>query len=245
MNSTLNFIDGHQISYAVAGACALFLFLLLLFELLRTRLYWIYEPRVHRDDYKSKTPPAPGRTPFAWVRCVFEHWSDYEQYAGVDGVVLAHILRYMTDQCLFAAVVGFVLLVPTYVTGDGLSGYGYGKPEGGSFSRWTITNIDCRSGKRGAGDHCSATHCSAANRKNRVFPHCKNGSSEWRFVLVVACAWLFTLRALVKLTANYERAKRLSLGREDNDDRSTCSNFGSTRSPWYCSLGVGWPGRTT
>ena len=67
MNSTLNFIDGHQISYAVAGACALFLFLLLLFELLRTRLYWIYEPRVHRDDYKSKTPPAPGRTPFAWV----------------------------------------------------------------------------------------------------------------------------------------------------------------------------------
>ena len=60
MNSTLNFIDGHQISYAVAGACALFLFLLLLFELLRTRLYWIYEPRVHRDDYKSKTPPAPG-----------------------------------------------------------------------------------------------------------------------------------------------------------------------------------------
>ena len=76
MNSTLNFIDGHQISYAVAGACALFLFLLLLFELLRTRLYWIYEPRVHRDDYKSKTPPAPGRTPFAWVRCVFEHWSD-------------------------------------------------------------------------------------------------------------------------------------------------------------------------
>ena len=25
MNSTLNFIDGHQISYAVAGACALFL----------------------------------------------------------------------------------------------------------------------------------------------------------------------------------------------------------------------------
>ena len=23
MNSTLNFIDGHQISYAVAGACAL------------------------------------------------------------------------------------------------------------------------------------------------------------------------------------------------------------------------------
>ena len=87
MNSTLNFIDGHQISYAVAGACALFLFLLLLFELLRTRLYWIYEPRVHRDDYKSKTPPAPGRTPFAWVRCVFEHWSNYEQYAGVDGVV--------------------------------------------------------------------------------------------------------------------------------------------------------------
>ena len=23
------------------------------------------------------------------------------------------------------------------------------------------------------------------------------------------------------------------------------SNFGSTPSPWYCSLGVGWPGRTT
>ena len=140
MNSTLNFIDGHQISYAVAGACALFLFLLLLFELLRTRLYWIYEPRVHRDDYKSKTPPAPGRTPFAWVRCVFEHWSesDYEQYAGVDGVVLAHILRYLTDQCLFAAVVGFLVLIPTYVTGDGLSGYGDGygdKPDGGSFSR--------------------------------------------------------------------------------------------------------------
>ena len=58
-------IDAHQIGYAVAGACALFVVLLLIFELLRTRLYWIYEPRVHRDDYKSKTPPAPGRTPFA------------------------------------------------------------------------------------------------------------------------------------------------------------------------------------
>ena len=55
MNSTLNFIDGHQISYAVAGVCALFLFLLLLFELLRTRLYWIYEPRVHRDDYSPQS----------------------------------------------------------------------------------------------------------------------------------------------------------------------------------------------
>ena len=148
-------IDGHQISYAVAGACALFLFLLLLFELLRTRLYWIYEPRVHRDDYKSKTPPAPGRTPFAWVRCVFEHWSDYEQYAGVDGVVLAHILRYMTDQCLFAAVVGFAVLIPTYVTGDGL-----------------------------------------------------------------------------------KASRRLT-------ETSLCSNSGSTPSRWYCSLGVGWPGRTT
>ena len=70
-------IDAHQIGYAVSGACALFVVLLLLFELLRTRLYWIYEPRVHRDDYKSKTPPAPGRTPFAWVRCVFEHWSAF------------------------------------------------------------------------------------------------------------------------------------------------------------------------
>ena len=36
-------IDAHQIGYAVAGACALFVVLLLLFELLRTRLYWIYE----------------------------------------------------------------------------------------------------------------------------------------------------------------------------------------------------------
>lgn len=170
-------IDAHQIGYAVAGACALFVVLLLLFELLRTRLYWIYEPRVHRDDYKSKTPPAPGRTPFAWVRCVFEHWSAYEQYAGVDGVVLAHILRYLTDQCLFAAVVGFLVLIPTYVTGDGLSGYGDGygdKPDGNS---------------------------SAA-------------------------------------------APRLRHG-EDNDARSTCSNSGSTPSPWSCSLGAGWPGRTT
>ena len=72
MNSTLNFIDGHQISYAVAGACALFLFLLLLFELLRTRLYWIYEPRVHRDDYKSKTPPV---RPVSLVRRGWRIWS--------------------------------------------------------------------------------------------------------------------------------------------------------------------------
>ena len=35
-------IDAHQIGYAVAGACALFVVLLLIFELLRTRLYWLY-----------------------------------------------------------------------------------------------------------------------------------------------------------------------------------------------------------
>ena len=79
MNSTLNFIDGHQISYAVAGACALFLFLLLLFEFLRTRLYWIYEPRVHRDDYRCSGPrgrraggdcgrPAAGPPILVWRR---------------------------------------------------------------------------------------------------------------------------------------------------------------------------------
>lgn len=46
-------------SFTVAGACTVFVVLLCTFELLlRTRLYWIYEPRSHIEDYKSRTPPA-------------------------------------------------------------------------------------------------------------------------------------------------------------------------------------------
>ena len=37
------------------------------------------------------------------------------------------------------------------------------------------------------------------------FPGCLNGNSDWRFMLVVFCAWLFTLRALSKLASRVGR----------------------------------------
>ena len=53
--------DEH-LSYSVWIACGLFVVLFLLFDLLRTRMWWVYEPRLHHDSYRARTPHAPGRS---------------------------------------------------------------------------------------------------------------------------------------------------------------------------------------
>ena len=47
--------DEH-LSYSVWIACGLFVMLFLLFDLLRTRMWWVYEPRLHHDSYRARTP---------------------------------------------------------------------------------------------------------------------------------------------------------------------------------------------
>ncbi|KAH8060179.1 hypothetical protein JL722_5141 [Aureococcus anophagefferens] len=126
-------------------------------------------------------------------------WSDEDflMYGGVDGLVMIYFLRFATDQCLFASVVGLLVLVPAYHTGRGL--YAGGGDDDGeharewSFSETTVQNIRCR------------FDVAEELGENPLFPECRNGRSQFRFALVVACAWLFTLRALAKLAENYQQ----------------------------------------
>lgn len=167
---------------------------------------------------------------------------------------MAHLLRYAANQALFASVVGVALLLPTYLSSDGVKGYGGERPDGGSFSRSTIKNIFCRSRAEGRiVGGAGPRHDSVGGRSSvNFFPHCQNGSSEWRFVVVVsgaartfkcclassprrrhgprrpfgsksiwirvvattavaqvACAWVFTLRALQGLAATSRRVATL------------------------------------
>ena len=50
--------SNEHLSYAVWIALGLFVILFLLFDLLRTRMWWVYEPRLHHDSYRSRTPQA-------------------------------------------------------------------------------------------------------------------------------------------------------------------------------------------
>ena len=54
--------SNEHLSYAVWIACGLFVILFLLFDLLRTRMWWVYEPRLHHDSYRARTPHAPNNT---------------------------------------------------------------------------------------------------------------------------------------------------------------------------------------
>ena len=67
-----------------------FVALSLLFDLLRSHLWWVYGPRLHHAKYRAATPPDPGPGPFRWVAAVARLWSDAEflEYAGVDGLVV-------------------------------------------------------------------------------------------------------------------------------------------------------------
>ena len=100
--------SNEHLSYAVWIACGLFVILFLLFDLLRTRMWWVYEPRLHHDSYRARTPHAPGRSKWfrvAWLQKVFAYWSDEDflLYAGVDGLAITYFLRFATDVCVFRA----------------------------------------------------------------------------------------------------------------------------------------------
>ena len=92
----------------VIFACVLFVALSAFFDVVRKRLWWVYEPRLHHAAYRARTPPAPAPGFFAWTRSVARLWDDddFVVYGGVDGLVMIYFLRYAADQCLFAAAVG-------------------------------------------------------------------------------------------------------------------------------------------
>ncbi|KAJ8613572.1 hypothetical protein CTAYLR_006123 [Chrysophaeum taylorii] len=168
------------------------------------RLWWIYEPRVHHSVYKGRTPGGPGSGVFAWVPCVMRLWGReaFLAYAGVDATVMIIFLEYAFDQSVGAAALGLVALLPTYYSGRGLDVWDneverqYNEDDRRteySFSLTTVRNIECRLENRRADEH----------RKPRVlkllFANCHN-ESAWRYVVVVAAAWILTLRALSKLS---------------------------------------------
>ena len=118
-------------------------------------------------------------------------------FGGVDGLCMMYFLRFAMDQCAFASVVGLLLLVPSYHTGRGLRSKLVGDDDFAqsdwSFSELTVRNIRCR------------FEVDETLGENPLFPRCENGDSGFRFALVVACAWLFTLRSLTKLADNHQR----------------------------------------
>ena len=93
-----------SIYFSVFVAALLFVFLLLVFDAIRARLWWVYEPRLHHAAYKRRTPAPPGRGRFRWAASVMRLWSDEDflVYGGVDGLVIIYFLRFAFDQCLFA-----------------------------------------------------------------------------------------------------------------------------------------------
>ena len=82
----------------------LFCCLLLLFDVLRLKMWWVYEPRLVHKKYQSpKTPDAPPRYPLGWLVAVMRSWPDetFLRYSGVDGLVIIYFLRFATNQCFF------------------------------------------------------------------------------------------------------------------------------------------------
>ena len=156
-----------------------FVALSLLFDLLRSHLWWVYGPRLHHAKYRAATPPDPGPGPFRWVAAVARLWSDAEflEYAGVDGLVMIQFLNFAADQAFFAALVGCAVLVPTYVTARGLRDAADDDDASYGFSLTTVSNI-----------HCAKKD---ALGKQPLFPKCLNQNSNWRFAVVVAGAWRF------------------------------------------------------
>ena len=174
---------------------------------MRSTLPHRYEPRLHHDAYKKRTPPAPGKGLGRWMtvrpavssghrlrQAVARHWSNDEflSHAGVDGFVMIIFLNFALDQCCFAAIHGLVILLPTYYLSHGLEAERNEAEERlprASFSLTTVANLRCRMER-------------SAVEKKPLFPQCTNHSS-WRFLVVVASAWLFTLRALSRLSMTY------------------------------------------
>ena len=111
-----------RIYYSIVLACALCVAITTVFDRLRSRVWWVYEPKCHHLAYKDHTPPAPGPRFLAWIRSVLLLWGDEDvlRYAGLDGLCLVYFLRFAMDQSLFAGVAGLVVLVPAYHSGRGL-----------------------------------------------------------------------------------------------------------------------------
>ena len=191
-----------RIYYSIVLACALCVAITTVFDRLRSRVWWVYEPKCHHLAYKDHTPPAPGPRFLAWIRSVLLLWGDEDvlRYAGLDGLCLCYFLRFAMDQSLFAGVAGLVVLVPAYHSGRGLhSGANVlddDPPEPFSFSMTTVQNIRCR---------LSHSLLDKEYADAPLFPPCQNGFSNWRFALIVCCAWVFTLRALSRISSVCQR----------------------------------------
>ena len=188
------------IYYSMGFSLLIMLGLAIVFDRLRTRLWWVYEPRARHSAYVGRTPPSPGSGFFAWIPAVARLWSEdvFLQYAGVDGLVMIYFLNYAVDQCAFCAILGGLVLVPTYHSSDWLErelarSNDDDPPSRYSFSKTTVLNIGC-----------SQFELSEDGSKNKFFPECGNDSS-WRFALTVVCAWIFTLRALSRLSQMYQK----------------------------------------
>lgn len=180
-----------SIYLTLATATALFCSLVFIFDRIRSRLWYIYEPKAHHPNYKTPTPPGPGM--FAFIGAVARAWSGQElvEFGGVDAYVLVMFLDYALDQCFFAAILGVCVLLPIYYSSSWLENHpgslGSGNGPSGklSFSLTTALNIHCRIRQE--------------TEKRPLFPACKN-KSGWRFAVMLVMAWILTLRALSKLS---------------------------------------------
>lgn len=186
-----------QIFATLWSSLVLFGVLLLVFDRLRTPLWWIYAPKAHHPSYRTPEVAGPGLLAFVWA--VAKVWSGPEllEYGGVDAYVLVMFLDYAVDQCMAAAALGCVVLLPTYYTSSWLvrrptssMSSREPQPDRYSFSLTTALNLECRLRKDDQGDGTS---------RMPLYPKCAN-HSEWKFFVMVVVAWLLTLRALSRLS---------------------------------------------
>ncbi|KAH8053267.1 hypothetical protein JL720_14748 [Aureococcus anophagefferens] len=121
-------------------------------------------------------------------------WSgeDFLMYGGVDGLVMIYFLRFATDQCLFASVVGLLVLVPAYHGPGPLRGGG----DGGEHAAVVLLRDD--------GPEHPVPLRRRRGARREPLPECRNGRSQFRFALVVACVVVHA-RALAKLAENYQQ----------------------------------------
>ena len=96
---------------------------LIVFDIIRKRLWWIYEPRPRHPGYTSRTPEAPPAHWLGWLYALVKNYNElrdedlFEKY-GIDAVMLLILTRFGVKSCAFACILGLACLLPIYLTAN-------------------------------------------------------------------------------------------------------------------------------
>eukprot|EP00698_Gefionella_okellyi_P019298 TRINITY_DN589_c0_g2_i1.p1 TRINITY_DN589_c0_g2~~TRINITY_DN589_c0_g2_i1.p1 ORF type:complete len:737 (-),score=128.55 TRINITY_DN589_c0_g2_i1:557-2767(-) len=118
---------------SVIGAASL-----ILFCILRTRVKWLYEPRV-----QSKSVSAPNASGLlAWLKSLFQYSdADMLRICGVDALVNLKFLAFCLKLFAVASLYGFIVLVPINATGNNIDVGSSGNSTLDGFDLLSMSNI--------------------------------------------------------------------------------------------------------